>query len=517
MYRRDLSKVLVASAAGAALLSERSQAQSCTAPCYALTSAESAAGATVTNLAYPPGNVLRYGADPTGSVDSSAAFASAFKLTGLVSAVGNFRVNSPLTMDISTTSLVGPGSINAGVSSGAVITLMASGGAESNAFHTINGIAFGGQGTAGVQALDLNTSTGSDDLFSIENCTFSNFADGVKVTNNAWEIQFRGCIFGNCGTDHAGLYVHYTSSERISCVQCAFYNSTECVRVDGGGEVFLDNCSLDYSDRLINVVFGTVFCVNCFMENNSDTDYWLQTGVNDATLQLNQCYIAQTGPKTNFAIGSSQSAYGGALSIRNSKIYLNNNSVVNPFIAGSGNAYARDNLIDGFANNVFAWGHFSATSQLCSNGTFSKGANNLGGWAIGSHTGQGGSPTAANNTLKLQVALGGQDQFAYWTINAEPGQNVGFTCDASTNAAVGFGMVIRAVGADGVTIAMTSSLAGLNGFGSGAPLPGGFTQCRCSFLNLPPGTATVQLELNTNGAASPSAIVSVQNVFISKY
>ena len=77
MDRRDISLALFASAAGSALLTERAEAQSCIAPCYAQTSAESAAGITPTNTAYPPGNVLRYGADPTGSADSTAAFNAA--------------------------------------------------------------------------------------------------------------------------------------------------------------------------------------------------------------------------------------------------------------------------------------------------------------------------------------------------------------------------------------------------------------------------------------------------------
>jgi hypothetical protein len=76
MDRRDISIALFASAAGTALTS-RAEAQTCTAPCYAQTTAEAAAGVTPTNTSYPPGNVLRYGADPTGTSDSTAAFNAA--------------------------------------------------------------------------------------------------------------------------------------------------------------------------------------------------------------------------------------------------------------------------------------------------------------------------------------------------------------------------------------------------------------------------------------------------------
>jgi hypothetical protein len=60
MDRRDLSKFLLASTAGAALLSRQAQAQSCTAPCYAQTSAEVSAGVTPTNTAFPELHAFRY-------------------------------------------------------------------------------------------------------------------------------------------------------------------------------------------------------------------------------------------------------------------------------------------------------------------------------------------------------------------------------------------------------------------------------------------------------------------------
>jgi hypothetical protein len=74
MQRRDVSRALILSAAGAGLLASRgAQAQSCATPCYPQTPAETFAGVTPTDTSYPPGNVLRYGADPGGNVDSAVA------------------------------------------------------------------------------------------------------------------------------------------------------------------------------------------------------------------------------------------------------------------------------------------------------------------------------------------------------------------------------------------------------------------------------------------------------------
>jgi parallel beta-helix repeat protein len=79
MQRRDLPMGLLASAAGAALLTERAQAQTCVTPCYPQTSQESSAGVTPANTAYLPGDVRRYGADPSGVADSTSALVSAIR------------------------------------------------------------------------------------------------------------------------------------------------------------------------------------------------------------------------------------------------------------------------------------------------------------------------------------------------------------------------------------------------------------------------------------------------------
>ena len=63
------------------------------------TSAESAAGVVPTNCGYVPGDIRRYGADPSGAVDSAAAFASASKVAEPLALVpGNYLVNSGVSI-----------------------------------------------------------------------------------------------------------------------------------------------------------------------------------------------------------------------------------------------------------------------------------------------------------------------------------------------------------------------------------------------------------------------------------
>jgi len=65
MHRRDLSKLLVGSAAAAAVIPGAANAQSaCTPPCYPLTTKEQSNGLTLSSISsqYPVGDVRRYGA-----------------------------------------------------------------------------------------------------------------------------------------------------------------------------------------------------------------------------------------------------------------------------------------------------------------------------------------------------------------------------------------------------------------------------------------------------------------------
>lgn len=64
------------------------------------TSLEVAAGVTPTNYFYPPGNVMRYGADPTGVADSTTAITNAIA-TGhnTTFPAGDFKTTAPIIID----------------------------------------------------------------------------------------------------------------------------------------------------------------------------------------------------------------------------------------------------------------------------------------------------------------------------------------------------------------------------------------------------------------------------------
>jgi Pectate lyase superfamily protein len=110
MQRRDLSKILLASTATSALAMRSVQAQTCTAPCYARTAPEIAAGVMPTNLAYPQGDVRRYGADPTGSADSTTGIQNALNVGQAVYiAGGTYKITAALTNSVANRRIYGDG------------------------------------------------------------------------------------------------------------------------------------------------------------------------------------------------------------------------------------------------------------------------------------------------------------------------------------------------------------------------------------------------------------------------
>jgi hypothetical protein len=101
MQRRDLSRILLASASLPLSAATSAAAQTGGAPLYPQSAAESSAGVAPTNFNYPPGNVLRYGADPTGTADSTAAIQSALTVAQAVYLpAGNYTISTALTNGI---------------------------------------------------------------------------------------------------------------------------------------------------------------------------------------------------------------------------------------------------------------------------------------------------------------------------------------------------------------------------------------------------------------------------------
>ena len=520
MRRRDLSRALISSAAGSMLLPRPAQAQTSAEPLYPRHPAEIAAGITPTDHAYPHGNVLRYGADPTRSNDSSPAFDAACRSGAGVVTVppGSYQIASTITVDIAKTGITGQSAtLHAALSRGPILLVTSSAGPEANSRSCISGLEFSGTNVSGVYGVNVQGQSPSVAGCSFRNCSFTALDKFVQIYSHAFMLSFNACTFSQGGAS-GGIHVPTGGAdygERISFTDCNFFNNRICLKADYPAQFYLSGCSLDYSEQVVVMNAGYAFLTNCFIENKYDDAHWFTTGDGGATILVNSCTIAQTGPKPKYEIASSSSRTG-TLNIRNCQFYSSGNVVRAALVAGTGSAFGSGNNIDGFANNAYAWSIFSRAAQLCANGTF---AHELNGWTCGSRSGGGGAPSVRRNSLILKVPTDGEDQFAYWTLSAAPGENIGFACNARVNdAAASFRMTIRCMGGDGSSISTSPVIGGLNSFGGSNPLSTtAYTQCRVTLPRIPAGTASVQLEVDTAGPTSASYEVSVQDVVIGKY
>jgi hypothetical protein len=124
MRRRELSKALIASATGAGLLAQRTQAQEYAQSSHPQSPAEHSAGIVPTNQAYPCGDLRRYGGDPTGANDSSAAWQAAINCGYAVIPQGcSFKIVTGATKSGQVT-IVGSGRSSKLLCDGTILTVM---------------------------------------------------------------------------------------------------------------------------------------------------------------------------------------------------------------------------------------------------------------------------------------------------------------------------------------------------------------------------------------------------------
>ncbi len=117
MHRRDISKILAGTLAGAALVPQTGNAQTCSMPCFPQTQSEASAGITPVNTSYKPGDVRRYGATGNGVTDDRNAIQNAFDsgANEVFFPAGEFGIGSPLYIRpnaIQNLTLVGEGRTN---------------------------------------------------------------------------------------------------------------------------------------------------------------------------------------------------------------------------------------------------------------------------------------------------------------------------------------------------------------------------------------------------------------------
>lgn len=491
---------------------------------------------------YSPGNVLLYGADPTGVNDSSAAFqAAANSGAGMILVpAGSYLISSTVTIDISKTGMYGQ---SATITSGLVVAgnlfeITNSQGAELATRNSIQGLTFVGQNVLGVVCFDMFNATNLVAGFSFRSCAFTSFSTFEQFRSNAFEVNHFGCTYSQqigIGATTGGIYVPigFTNyGERINFNGCTFFNNQQSINVQSNTcTVFVSDTSLDYSNVIALTSSGFIEFSHCYVESNIDTDNWFKT-TGDGTIMLNGCHIAQTGPKPNFAICGSSASNVGQICLNDCLLYSSSNSIKNsaPYLVETltsfGYAFGHNNRMIGFNPTEEGWAGISAASGL--QPTINSG---LPGFGFGS-TGTGGNPFEAggagpggSNGIGFQVAVNGQDQYCYFEFPCSAGDNFGVAFQAKTNnVSAPFAVNIYAFDAAGIILGSTNLVVvpitgGIpNWDGVTHQLPTSFGSVfRALFANVPANTSKCRVEWITSGATNTAYQIIIGNLGIYKY
>lgn len=260
MKRREIGGALIGAAAYSALRADPAAAQSCTPPCYAQTSQESAAGVVPANTAYLPGDVRRYGADPLGSLDSTSPLLSAIK-TGysLYFCDGQFLTSGNLSPKSGTT-WWGTGTLKSSSTGNALVTVsrisdfrfeidtdLSANTAVQKVAVAIDGATYitiaGGRHVQGAISV---APTAACSHITIEDNVLVSTALGNNTSTAAILVDVKSSDFSIIGNDiesatGAGIAVYNASCRGIisrnrctSCIGCGIYvNSGQYLVIDG--------------------------------------------------------------------------------------------------------------------------------------------------------------------------------------------------------------------------------------------------------------------------------------------
>ena len=338
---------------------------------YPQTAQELAASVTPTNYIYPPGNVLRYGADPSGALDATAAFNQAtfsttpYSLTGLLSDVfvppGTYLINGTVYVRkgqrlhgvfngsyiVANSSGTGPtfqmgwnnapggpavdgggqpvsisdlfilGGPSSGSNNGTIVFNQVAGGYVSNLFMSGPGIGLGFYGSGDIEVSDI----------IIEQAQIAinfNITGNTHFTNVLFFLNHFDVSFGGVCTDTQFTGFH---SE---------FNQTDSILLSTGSTVF--GLQIDQAKWIYNQQFGVIgttpspnpiinnqstssdIQVSNFRVNNSPGYFYTTSTGTGCVSRFSNGII--DGAKSLAAYASSTTALG--FSVANERVTLNN-------------------------------------------------------------------------------------------------------------------------------------------------------------------------------------------------
>lgn len=444
---------------------------------YPQTSAEAGAGVTPTQYFYPPGNVLRYGADLTGAVNSYTAFANAIavcKTNGndVIVPAGNFKIDTTSgTLNCSYVTFLGTG-VTAGaaspVAAGSVLSIV---GTANSPFTIGPGVTFDGIGFFYPAQVDSFTPivfpptmvtslaiAGAINFVYIQNCTVFNayrfFVDTdatgsighIFVLDNTiygvltcFEITYNSEIITFTGNEFS--FGHFLAATETGLRKYTRANGTVIQVPKTDGLTFNGNVLFGYLNGIAFNTTASLCQLSSITANYFDQVLFgiLATGTgNISGMTITANSFVSFNSQLTTAIGNAiKIATTGSLVSEQITICANNFSTCTGDEINISGAVSAGRTVNINGNQFTAWGQFQAsgsygginissasTSYIANNNIFINQAGTLavahgilGSLSDGVINGNlfGACQTAINATFNAVVAIGNQ---SYGTISA---------------------------------------------------------------------------------------------------
>ena len=267
---------------------------------WAQTTAETAASITPSNYAYPPGNVLRYGADPTSSSDSSLAISNACLVnTSVYIPGGTYLCNITVTKPVV---ISGDGSLISVLKPNSALTAIITWNCQTSAWSyspEIRDIGFKNTGLLGIGvAFGSSSQAGYAAGMELANnvkfygCRFSGLNKGVQFTFGNIGTEFYSCGFNG---NYYGVYSldnkQYPSASGSSPMHagCKYFF---------GGEFDNNTCAVYVNNATIGFgainFYGTIFQINniaVYCYSNADASF-VPISFNDVWTETNGAFVS---------------------------------------------------------------------------------------------------------------------------------------------------------------------------------------------------------------------------------
>jgi hypothetical protein len=248
-------------------------AQTCTPPCWARTSAEIAAGVTPTNTSYPPGDVRRYGALGDGvandapaiqnAIDAAPANAAVYLPPNAASQV--YKLNTGLTIT-KPIRFIGSGPLQT--------TLYANGFSSGSSLLHVDGTVNPNLEFVEVSDLTLMSSNNSPDLLKVNRASNSAFRD-LGLRNGRYGLVITG------NRTFSNLY------ERLICVTTPLDNTVRFDSYTGGGNHTFVGCSFGGTYGLVidtNSDVSGLTLLSCNFEGTTNEGLYCVGGIQGLNL-----------------------------------------------------------------------------------------------------------------------------------------------------------------------------------------------------------------------------------------